>query len=217
MVGTQRCFKATNACSGFRCSETVLQLRPRSSADGCSLQGKDMQRKDTRQMLWDRNTSEFSSWDGCKGYWGWGTRQEWQDRSRRRGRKKVRERYLLNSLSPSQPHRFLMTAFVSLMGSLAHLQIWRQLGTFNTSRRVHEIVCVCTLESGGEWNETKGSESVNLQRLGLRNRRSAKGQINAQTYVKTSPFPQLERGAFLCNLDIMVVSCTWLEYWILFN
>lgn len=46
----------------------------KSSVDGCSLQGSwntlNMQRKETRQMLWDGNTSEFSSQDDREGYQG---------------------------------------------------------------------------------------------------------------------------------------------------
>lgn len=72
-------------------------------------------------------------------------------------KKKVWERYLLSSLSPSQPHRFLTPAFVSLMGSLAHLQIWRQFGSFNTSGRAHGMVCVSEIRKVPK-NETRQTD-----------------------------------------------------------
>lgn len=41
-------------------------------------------------------------------------------------------KYLLGSLSPSQPHHCLLLGFVSMTHSPAHLEMWRWFGCFNT-------------------------------------------------------------------------------------
>ena len=158
--------------NGFTCGGGLLQTGGRLQG---SCKALDMQRRETRRTLWDRNTSGFSIWDGREGFRGLRNKAGGTRWGRGREKKKGCERYLLSPLSPCQPHRFLRPAFVSWMGSLAYLQIWRQFGSFNTSGMLRKAPAI-------ERRQT------NRSRWGCQES-SARGQIHAQTRVQTSPLP----------------------------
>lgn len=136
-MGNGKVLQATNVCNW----NFAFQWRHHYSAEvpviGEEL-GNRNHAEDRDQVDAVRQKHRWGSNPKCP--WGAiraeGTREEWQ-KSTQGGKTEVycekSLKYLLGSLSPSQPHHcLLLPAFESIMVSPAHLEIWRGFGSFNT-------------------------------------------------------------------------------------
>lgn len=134
----------TNVCSSVNYVRKWVPVRAAPFSRRC-LTTITMQRKKTRQTLWDvKHRGDFSQ-DGCEGFQGWGTRKEWENKFKEGEKTEVKrlfKEYLLGSLSPFQPHHCFLPAFVSLTDSPAHLETWRRFESYDTGGHTDRSWCM---------------------------------------------------------------------------